>query len=230
MKKLLRFLRHLLTGIGILAVIFVLLSFTDMPYHAYHNLGTKNAAMEVPPDFIVVMGAGGMPSPEGLMRCYYTAQAAHQYPAAKIIVAMPTKPEYFDVSHTYKMYQEIHHRGIDSSRFLFEIEGMNTRQQSMQIAADITGKDTTAVMVVTSPQHMFRSVKAFEKAGFEEVGGIASFERAVERKALKSGDDQEEQSLNNLNLRYNMWNYMKYEITVMREYAAISYYWLRGWI
>ena len=29
---------------------------------------------------------------------------------------------------------------------------------------------------------------------------------------------------NNLNIRYNFWNYLKLEITCLREFSAIAYY------
>ena len=41
---------------------------------------------------------------------------------------------------------------------------------------------------------------------------------------------RQEKQLRSLNIRYNMWSYLKYEITVMREWCAIAYYWIRGWI
>jgi hypothetical protein len=31
-------------------------------------------------------------------------------------------------------------------------------------------------------------------------------------------------------LRYTFWNYLKLEITCLREYVAIAYYWLNDWI
>ena len=229
MKKLLLYLRYLMVAFGIGAVTFIILSFTDLPYYAYHHLGTKNASMELPPDYIVVLGAGGMPSPEGLMRCTYAAEAARAYPNSKVVVAMPTKPEYFLVSHTYKMFKEIELRGIDSSRFVFQMKGMNTREQAIAIANDLPQHDTLSLMMVTSPQHVYRSIKAFEKAGFGSVGGMASFEKAVAEENLIDPGAVKEQ-VTNLNLRYNMWNYMKYQIIVAREYVAITYYWLKGWI
>lgn len=229
MKKLLLFLRYLMLTLGIGALSFIVLSFTDIPYFAYHNLGTKNASMELPPDYIVVMGAGGMPSPEGLMRCTYAAEAAKAYPDSKVIVAMPTKPEYFLISHTYKMFKEIQLKGVDSSRFIFQLKGMNTREQALAISNDLPRHDTLSLMVVTSPQHIYRSVKVFENVGFKSVGGMASFEKAVAEENLIDPGAEKEQ-VTNLNLRYNMWNYMKYQIIVMREYAAIAYYWLKGWI
>ncbi|MFW5974984.1 MAG: YdcF family protein [Bacteroidota bacterium] len=229
MNKILLSLRYIFIVLGALAALFVVLSFTDVPYYAYHNLGMKNAGMNVPPDYIVVMGAGGMPSPEGLMRCDYTAQAAKKWLKAKIIIAMPTDPAYFRISHPYKMFRQIERYGIDSTRFLFQTNGMNTRQQARAIAESFPEHDTLSVMIVTSPQHLYRSVKVFEKTGFAEVGGLASFEKAIEEQNLITKDSPKDE-ISNLNLRYNMWNYMKYQIIVLREYAAITYYWLKGWI
>ncbi len=229
MNKILFWLRYFFIAVGALFVLFVVLSFTDIPYYAYHNLGTKNATMQKPPHYIVVMGAGGMPSPEGLMRCDYAAKAAKAYPKAKVLIAMPTEPAYFRISHPYKMFKQIERYGIDSTRFLFQIKGMNTRQQALEIASGFPEHDTVSMMIVTSPQHVYRSVKVFEKVGFDPVSGFASFEKAIAEENLKSKDSKKDE-VSNLNLRYNMWNYMKYQITVMREYLAITYYWLKGWI
>lgn len=229
MKTLLTLLKVFLIVMGVIASIFITLSFTDLPYYAYHRLGTTNHEMENRPDVIVVMGAGGMPSPEGLMRCYYSALAAKKYDSAQIVIAMPTKKAYFYASHPYRMFKEIHLRGIDSTRFAFEINGMNTREQAVHIAEMYPDKEKLSLMVITSPQHLYRSVKAIEKVGFKDVGGVPSFEKVLSEELLISPDD-DESKITNLNLRYNMWNYMKYQIIVVREYIAISYYWLKGWI
>lgn len=231
-NTLLKSLRWLLMVVGAGFLLMVALSFTDYPYLAYHRLGTANADMAHPPDYVVVMGAGGMPSPDGLMRCYYAAGVGKKYPEAKVIIALPTKEEFFYESYTYDMFEEIRDRGVDSTRFMFEIDGVNTRTQVVEIARMIEHKDTVSLMVITSPVHIYRSVKAFEKVGFADVGGQASFERAVAEKNLEFSKDRDEKEAlpGNLDLRYNMWNYLKYEITVMREYMAITYYKVKGWI
>ncbi|MCF8230990.1 MAG: YdcF family protein [Bacteroidales bacterium] len=232
-KYILRVLKWFFVVAGAGFVLMVVLSFTDYPYWAYHWLGTTNAEMNDSPDYIVVMGAGGMPSPDGLMRCYYAAGAAKEYPEAEVIVALPTKEEYFYESYTYDMFEEIRDRGIDSTRFRFEIDGVNTRTQAVEISKMIPGKDTASLMVITSPVHVYRSVKAFENVGFADVGGLASFERAVSEKDLeysKKRKEDKEALPGNLDLRYNMWNYLKYEITILREVFAITYYEMRGWI
>ena len=231
-RYLVKSLKWLFIAAGGFFLVMIALSFTDYPYHAYHWLGTTNAGMENEPDYIVVMGAGGMPSPDGLMRCYYAAETAKEYPQARVIIALPTKEEYFYQSYTYDMFEEIRRRGVDSSRFMFEIDGVNTRTQAVEISDMVEGKEKASLMIITSPVHVYRSVKAFEKVGFTDVGGVASFEKAVEEESLTRGKDGEkaEDLPGNLNLRYNMWNYLKYEVTVMREFFAITYYKIRGWI
>ena len=231
-KQLIKAVKRLFIAIGVLFSVMIALSFTDYPYDVYHWLGTTNAGMENNPDYIVVMGAGGMPSPDGLMRCYYAAESAKEYPQAKVIIALPTKEEYFYQSYTYDMFEEIRRRGVDSSRFMFEIDGMNTRTQAIGISDMVGSKETTSLMIITSPVHVYRSVKAFQKVGFADVGGVASFEKAVTEENLtrRKDGEQADDLPGNLDLRYNMWNYLKYEISVLREIFAIAYYELRGWI
>jgi uncharacterized SAM-binding protein YcdF (DUF218 family) len=219
--------------LGTVFLIMLVLSFTSQPFWAYHWLGTSKGEFDKSPHYIVVMGAGGMPSPEGLMRCYYAAKAAKEYSEAKVIIAMPTLSEFFWISHPYRMYKEIQLKGIDSTRFIFEIHGTNTRTQALEISKILPRNDTTKIVVITSPEHMMRAVLAFKKLGFPEVGGIPTFEDVLDEDLLL---DQDERRLrtksleHNVTLRYNMWNYLKYEILVIRESIAISYYWLRGWV
>ncbi|MCF8228470.1 MAG: YdcF family protein [Bacteroidales bacterium] len=233
LKLIRRLLRYLVLTLGVAFLLMIILSFTEQPFWAYYWLGTHNSELEESPDYVVVMGAGGMPSPEGLMRCYYASKAAETFPESKIIIALPTLEEYFYVSHTYKMFKEIHKRGIDSTRFLFEIDGTNTRTQAVEIAEMIPSRDTAALMIITSPEHMYRSVLTFRKMGFKEVGGVPSFEDALDEELLFDKEERKKKikSLDrNVSLRYNMWNYLKYEISIIRESIAIAYYWVRGWI
>ncbi len=232
-KRIKKLLQYLLLGLGGIAMLMLVLSFTEQPFWAYYWLGTHNSELKEDPDYIVVMGPGGMPSPEGLMRCYYAAIAAERFPDARVVIALPTLEEYFYVSHTYKMFKEIHKRGIDSTRFLFEIKGTNTRTQAVEIAGMIPQEDTAAVMIITSPEHMYRSVRTFRNVGFKEVGGISSFEDALDEELLFNMEERKKKIKSpdrNVALRYNMWNYLKLEISIIRESFAIAWYWMRGWI
>jgi uncharacterized SAM-binding protein YcdF (DUF218 family) len=234
-RKLLHGFRYILTGMGGIFLLAVILSFTDYPFWAYYWLGTHNTDLNITPQLIVIMGGGGMPSPDGLMRCYYGASVGSEYPSAKIIIAVPGDTNLHEDSPELLMARELILRGIDSSRIMYESEGHNTRTQALNISSMIgkQASDSIAVRIITSPEHMLRSVAAFRKIGFANVGGKPSFEKDIDEQLLiKKNVNRRERQLEEraLGFRYNMWNYMKYEITVMREYCAIAYYKIRGWM
>ena len=78
---------------------------------------------------------------------------------------------------------------------------------------------------------MYRAVRSFEKVGFEEVGSYPTFEIPEDEEMLKSKDKKRrKEEIQSLDLRYNLWSYMQYEIIVFREYLAIAYYWWKDWI
>jgi uncharacterized SAM-binding protein YcdF (DUF218 family) len=216
--------------IGFFACLAIIISFTDIPYYAYYRLGTTNARLTRPPELIVILSGSGMPSPDGLIRTYYGAQAARQYPDAKIIIALP-----YDEGDNLKplklMAYELTIKGIDSSRIQFEPLGFNTRSQAVNIAARYPGdKRQLPVVLVTSPEHTYRSVKTFMKAGFANVGGLAAFDKPIEPEKAMDTEKTKDIRVKSLSLRYNMWSYLHYELIVIREYCAIAYYRLKGWI
>jgi uncharacterized SAM-binding protein YcdF (DUF218 family) len=229
----LRILRNLAAGFGIFFLACVILALTEQPYWAYHWLGTSKAEMKWKPEVIVVLGGGGMPSQSNLMRGWYAVKAAESFPEAKIIFAMPG-----DISDSLStpelMKIELEVRGIQAEKIGFEPDGTNTRAQALNCAKLIDVK--TPVLLVTSPEHMRRSVLCFQKAGFEKVNGLPAFENATEAD-LKFEDDKlgGNKTLvpdvgENINARYQLWNHLKYEILIAREITALAYYRLRGWI
>lgn len=226
MKKILRNTIFVLGGV---LLITVLLSFTDIPYWQYYWLGTHHCELEKEPDYIVLMGGGGMPSPDGLIRTYYAAGAWHRAPKSKVIIAIPSDTAQKEFSPELLMAKEIVMRGVDSTKIVFESSGYNTVSQAEAIFSyfDEVAIDTISLRLVTTPEHMFRSVKVFKKVGFKHVGGIPAFESGLSEKKLKKKVDN---SSVWLNFRYNVWSYMQYEIIVVREYCAIGYYKLRGWM
>lgn len=229
MCKTLKVIRFYIKVMATIATIFVILAFTDIPYYAYHSLSLQNQQIATKADVIVLMGGDGMPSPNSLMRVYFTSKVAKEYESAKIVIAMPLNEE----DSTYQldlMASELCKNGIDSSRVLFEYKGYNTRSQALEIYKMFSRNQK--LIIVSSPEHMFRAVKTFEKVGFSFVGSFPTFEIPSDEKMLKSKkkDVAEEVEIQDLTLRYNVWSYMQYEIRVLREYLAISYYWLKGWI
>jgi len=91
------------------------------------------------------------------------------------------------------------------------------------------------ILIVTSPEHMYRSVKAFIKVGLVNTGGEPAFEKAIESNLLFKDDDLGGNNAvpeigGSMQIRYQFWNHMKYQIIVYREYFAIAYYKLKSWI
>lgn len=228
-KILFQFLKKFFVITGIITFVMFVLSLTDIPFYAYHQLSMPGTSLEKDPDVIVVLGGSGMPSPDGLIRSYYAAEAANKYTNAEVIIALP----YNEGDSLYQlrlMAKELLIRGIDSSRIHYEPLGFNTHSQAQHIAKRYEKKITNiALLLITSPEHMYRSVKSFEKAGFLTIGGLAAFEKPVDEEKVKDKENARDTRVKSLNLRYNMWSYLHYELLVLREYCAISYYKVKGW-
>jgi len=229
----LRILRNLAAGFGIFFLACVLLALTEQPYWWYYWLGTSKSEMSSKPEVIVVLGGGGMPSQSNLMRGWFAAKAAKSFPDAKVILAMPGEIS-DSLSTPVLMKNELVVRGVQSETISFETGGTNTRAQALNCAKLMDTK--TPVLLVTSPEHMRRSVLCFQKAGFEKVNALPAFENALEAD-LKFDDDKLGGNKKlvpdvgeSINARYQLWNHLKYEILIAREITALAYYRLRGWI
>jgi uncharacterized SAM-binding protein YcdF (DUF218 family) len=117
---------------GSLFLLQILLALTSAPFWIWYGMGTKYAGISRPPDYIVVLGGGGMPSESGLMRCWYADKAAGFFPDAKVIIALPGDTA-DSLSSVNGMKKELILRGIAPERILFEDSGTNTRAQAMNI-------------------------------------------------------------------------------------------------
>ena len=220
-------LKKVLLILGGLFLLLFILSLTSIPYSAYRSLSLYQQQIEGDAEAIILMGGDGIPSPNGLIRLYYTTVAAKENTKAKIIIAMPHHGE-DSVKNSKIIIQKMNHYGIDSSRIIWANQGYNTRTQVVEISSLIPL--SAKIMVVSSPEHMYRSIRCFEKVGFTEVASLPTFEFPPNENELLNKKKVEITELQNLNLRYNMWSYLQYEIKVLREYTAITYYWFHGWI
>ncbi len=225
----------LLITTGCFFIALCLLAFTTIPFWAYYSLGTSNSKITRSPSTIIMLGGAGIPSGDGLIRSYYTAKLAKANPNAQIIIAMPG-----DITDSLSaprlVENELTLRHINPQSISFEHAGRNTREQAQKLAA---GKTSTQlqqpVTLVTSPEHMKRAVLAFRKCGFTTVSGLPAFEYSLDADLTFSDSDLKGNKMappigNNLQIRYQFWNHLKYEILVIREYFGLGYYKLRGWI
>ncbi|MCK9451701.1 MAG: YdcF family protein [Bacteroidales bacterium] len=235
MKKIARLflkaIRIFISITGLFALIMIALSFTDYPYFAYHWTGNKTISQTNIPAYIIVMGAGGIPSEQGLIRCYFAAELAKQYPNSKLIVALPADSIDFETSDHSRMIDELMVRGVHKQRIFSETKGSSTYTQARNIAQMIPV--TTPIQLVSSPVHLYRSIKTFEKVGFKSVSGKATVEQSFDESLLFLKNDKGKIAKSpdaNPGFRYNMWSYLQYEIAVLREWAAIVWYKIRGYI
>ncbi len=215
-------------------LIMIIFAFTSIPFHIFYWLGTKNIDKVQIPDAIVLLSGGGMPSKDGLLRAYFTARAGELFPDAQIIIAIPGDTTDTN-SSVIRTYNELLLRKIDSSRIFFETEGTNTRYQALQIKDKFPSITKDSVILVTIPSHIRRAVKTFEKAGFENTGSFPTFERVIESDLKFDDKKLGGRKLipdvgNQINLRYRFWGYLQLEIVILREFFAMGYYKLKGWI
>ncbi|MBN2213237.1 MAG: YdcF family protein [Bacteroidales bacterium] len=227
--------RRILLITGILSLFLIVFAFTSGPFWMYYHLGTRNIDFSFEPDCIVLLGGSGMPSESNLIRSYYAAEIAGELPALPLIIALPGDTS-DTASAVFQLAGEMILRGIKTERILFETDGLNTRAQALntyRLLSDSARK--SKIVIVTSPEHMRRSVLSFRKAGFENVGGYPAFEFAIESDITAVKDDLGGNRFipdvnKSISLRYRFWTHLKYEVMIIREYVALAYYKLKGWI
>ena len=171
-----------------------------------------------------------MPSESNLMRIDYAARLFKANPESNVIVAHPHDSDVIRL-----MINELIVKGVDSAHILTEMHGTNTREQALSIAKYIPVSLNQNVVIVTSPENMLRTMLTFRKVGFNKIGGEPAFENPMftdlSYNHKNIGGDAMMPDINtNLKLRYDFWNYMKLEITCLRELTALLYYKLNGWI
>lgn len=226
-----KLLKYYLYFSSFLFTIFIFLSFTSLPFWMFYYLGASSEKTNLTPKYIIVMGGGGMPSETGLIRTYFAKKASTKYPNSKIIIALPGDTSNCN-SAIYQMKVELVNRNVNSYKIIFEPNGKNTRSQALEIKKMISTNES--ILIITSPEHIYRAVKTFKKVGFKNIGGKAAFEKAIEAElnfdGNLGGNDFVPNIGSNTQLRYQFWNHMKLQIIVYREYLAIVYYKLKGWI
>ncbi len=225
--KIINCIRSFFILLGVLFLLLIALSFTSIPYHAYHQLAATNIRLEKKPVVIVVLSGVGMPSPDALIKLYFAKKAASKYPEAQVYLLLPEVPSNDINSPILLMKKELVDGNVPEKRIQLITEGHNTYSQLYSLSGKIDR--TASILIVTAPEHMRRSILTFNKLGYHHVGGLPTFEHPSSESLLTENANVELE-ISNLSLRYNLWSYLKYEIIVIREYCALGYYWLKGWI
>lgn len=229
----LRILRNFFVLWGIIFLTALVLAFTTLPFWGIHWLGTSKAELKWVPETIILLGGGGMPSESNLMRSWFAGQAALSFPEASLVIAMPGDVT-DSLSTPQLMKKELVLRGVNPQNIRFENEGTNTRAQALNCEKMLN--TSNSILLITSPDHTRRAILCFQKAGFEKVNALPAFENATEANLTFRDDELGGRKTvapnvgQNIQVRYQVWNHLKYEITFVREMLAITYYKMRGWI
>ncbi|OFY85059.1 MAG: hypothetical protein A3F72_04760 [Bacteroidetes bacterium RIFCSPLOWO2_12_FULL_35_15] len=229
-KYILKISKIITITLGCIAFIMCALAFTSAPYWTRYWLGTTQGKYYFNPDYIVMLGGSGMPSEDNLMRLYHTASVSKKYPSAFVIILHPK-----DSTVYWKMKNELLAKNIDSTKISFDTIGTNTRSQALGLVETIPTIIDSKIVIVTSPEHVLRSVLVFRKAGFKNIGACPAtdsdmnIDLSFDGKKL-GGRKYIPDVGENINMRYNFWSYLKIEIICLREFTALGYYKLKGWI
>lgn len=214
---------------GIIFTVAIVLAFTSVPFYAHFNLGKNPDGVEFTEDFkpeaVVMFGGAGMPSHDNLMRLYHTSMWANHFDVPVILV----HPE--DSVCQSEMSRVLRQDRIE--RIDFMTEGTNTRSQSLELKDSYPELLNSPLLVVTSTEHVNRTIKCLKKVGFTNVIGMPAQEATVDfnlsLENQKLGGNKIP-SVENTNMRYTFYNYLKLEITCVREYIALLYYKIKNWI
>ena len=223
-------LRILFLLLGILCALAVVLAFTSVPFYMHYNLGVTSSDTDVQEDFkpknIIMFGGAGMPSADNLMRLYYTSSYANYYGAPVVLI----HPE--DSVCQSEMTKYLQQNGVEDIAYM--TKGTNTRSQVVELKELHPDLLTEPMLVVTSTEHVYRTIRCMKKVGFENVIGKPAQEATVDFdlsiKKQNLGGKQLVPAVENTKIRYTFYNYLKLEVTCFREYMAIIYYKAKGWI
>lgn len=228
MKLLAKIIKITFFGLGVLFSLMVILALTSAPFYWYFNLG-QNPDKEMQlarPQHVLMFGGAGMPSEDNLMRLYHTAALAQHFDIPVILV----HPE--DSLCKAEMTRLLRQDNVDD--ILYMTEGSNTRSQALGLMAAYPELADEQMIVVTSPEHVRRTVKCLKKVGFTNIYGKAAYPATVDfdlsLKKQKLGGNEIVPSVESVKMRYTFFNYLKLEITCLREYFALGYYKVKGWI
>ena len=174
MKRLAKSITITFFSLGILFFLMLALAFTSAPFYMHYRLGQnpKDDVEVSHPQLVMMFGGAGMPSEDNLMRLYHTAALARHFNVPVLLV----HPE--DSLCQAEMTRLLRQGGIDS--VLYMTEGANTRSQAVELMNAYPELSKKELIVVTSPEHVRRTVKCLNKVGFQHALGVAAYPATVD--------------------------------------------------
>lgn len=158
-------------------------------------------------DAIVVLGAGNsgdcLPNLAGIQRVLLAARMFRSGRAPVVVISGgPAEAACPIATAMQRLAVEI---GLPPARVFVETGALSTRENAERTAPLLTGLGATRLLVVTDRLHLSRASRVFEAMGF-----------AVERAAVP--------------LYAHAPDNVALAISGVREYVAVAYYLIRGWL
>jgi uncharacterized SAM-binding protein YcdF (DUF218 family) len=208
-----------------------LFAFSDGPFYLLHWLATSAGEQHAKPTHIVILGGGGYPGEQTLLRTWHAAQLAQTFPLAEVVVSQAS--DSMQENAAEHLRDELVMRGVVTSRIRLQTQARNTREEAL-LAYGLLG-DSAHIRLVTAPEHMRRAVLSFEAVGFHHVSGHPAYsdpgipDLRYSESALGGRDVPVPEVGSSTQLRYRFWNHLHYELLCLREFVALLWYRLHGW-
>lgn len=173
-------LQYICLLLGPFALTALILQFTPVPLVLLSRLANppttspwragqpQDLAPAEPPGAILLFAGSGIPGESSLNRIWHAADAARAFPEARVFLAIPSPAPDQPSPAAAAYLRELALRGVDPQRVTLLPAGGNTYQQCGEAAQVLSPllSSGTALLVVTSPEHMYRSVACLRARGF----------------------------------------------------------------
>lgn len=178
----------------------------------------------------VVVLAGGSrtyQSDDGVIHSLSGASAARVLEAARLhrmfgglpVIASGGHPESpLGAPESEAMAHALGDLGVPETHILQESSSQDTRQQAVAMARLLSDLGIGRFVLVTSPEHMLRSMAAFREVGLEPIASAA-----------RQGSPEDRESPPGAGVAPGEAG-LAASRRAFREYMALLYYWARGWL
>ena len=250
MKTVIRFLgravRSALALGGLAGLLFAAALFTNLPWRAYRALARMPPPAAGEPSHVLVMGGSGIPGESGLCRTFFGAEAARRHRQAQVLIALPLATNESFASRAY--FDELRLRGVAARRIRVLAGGRNTREQALRLIETLASATNVAhVLIVTDSYHVRRTAACIRKAAAARgldvhLSALPVFQLSIDDPLAFRAEELDapgpapaaRAALPDvgaaLRFRYDVWNNLGYVVDILREWTALAYYRLRGWI
>lgn len=106
--------------------------------------------------------------------------------------------------------------GVPEERIVLETHSQSTKEQASRLKPVLDSNEIDSFVLITSPIHMRRSLAVFEGEGLEPIPSPSSLISEV----FSDGS---------LGI-FPSWVALDISQAAFREYMALAYYWVRGWL